>query len=222
MTDPVAVVLRRGFGIMARGSLRGIWAHGRPPAGGFVWAADHQSWWDPFLASVVLERSGHQAALLMQQENLDQYEFVRRVGVFGSEEARQGLDYLGEGRALVIFPEGELRPAGPLGPLHGGASWYAVHAGVPLVGVAVRVLMRGHQAPEAYLSFEPVETTGTVPEVTERLQTRLAAALADLDALLRRTEPRTVPPGFVPLLRGRLSMDERIDRFASRIPGRRR
>lgn len=222
MTDPVAVVLRRGFGIMARGSLRGIWAHGRPPAGGFVWAADHQSWWDPFLASVVLERSGHQAALLMLQENLEQYEFVRRVGVFGSEEPRQGLDYLREGRALVMFPEGELRPAGPLGTLHGGAAWYAMHAEVPLIGVAVRVLLRGHQAPEAYLSFVRVETTGTMPEVTERLQSRLAQELADLDALLARTDPRTVPPGFLQLLHGRLSMEERIDRFASRIPGRRR
>ena len=37
-----------------------------------------------------------------------------------------------------------------------------------------------------------------------------------------RTDPRTVPPGFLQLLHGRLSMEERIDRFASRIPGRRR
>ena len=220
MTDPVAVVMRRGFETMARGTLRGIWVRGRPPDGAFVWAADHQSWWDPFLASVVLERSGHQTALLMLQENLEQYELVRRVGVFGSEELRQGLRYLREGRALVIFPEGELRPAGPLGPLRGGAAWYALHAPAKLVAVAVRVLMRGHQAPEAYLSFEEVGTTGSVPEVTERLQARLATALADLDALLARTEPRTVPPGFVRLVQGRLSMEERIDRLAAQIPGR--
>ena len=36
-------------------------------------------------------------ALVMDQENLGDFAFLRRVGVFGTAELRQGLDHLGPG-----------------------------------------------------------------------------------------------------------------------------
>jgi len=205
MADPIAAALRAGLGRLVRGGLRGIWLRGTLPAGPFVWAANHHSWWDPFVASAVLDRP---AALLMRQDNLIRYAFVRRLGVFGAHEPRVGVRYLRAGRVLVIFPEAQLRPAGPIGPLHGGAAWYARQAGVPLVAVAVRVAIRGHQAPEAYASVTTVEP----PATTERLAPELSANLSYVDDLLGSADPREPLDGFRCVLRGKRSWDERLAR----------
>jgi 1-acyl-sn-glycerol-3-phosphate acyltransferase len=70
MADPITAVLRAGLGRLVQGGLRGVWVRGTLPPGPFVWAANHHSWWDPFVASAVLTRSGRAAALLMQGGNL--------------------------------------------------------------------------------------------------------------------------------------------------------
>jgi 1-acyl-sn-glycerol-3-phosphate acyltransferase len=212
--DPVAAVLRRGLLSMARRGLRGVWLRGETPAGPFVWAANHHSWWDPFLAAVLLERSGHLPCLVMLQENLARYGFVRRLGVFGTAEPRRGLAYLREGRALVIFPEGEMRPPGQLGDLAHGAAWYARQAGAPLCAVGVRVILRGHEAPEAYASCTPIDGSGPLRTVTGRLAGELTAQLADVDRLAAAGDPREPLPGFRLAIRGRRSWDERIDAMA--------
>jgi 1-acyl-sn-glycerol-3-phosphate acyltransferase len=215
VADPVAGALRRGFAQLVRSGLRGVWARGGLPATPFVWAANHHSWWDPFLAAVVLDRLRLSGALLMAPQNLARYGFARRLGVFGGDQPRRGLDLLRAGRTLVIYPEGELRPAGRLGGLARGAAWYACSAPAPLYAVATRVVMRGHQAPEAYLVFEPVDMNGSRVAVTARLATQLGTALSELDDLIAATEPRSELPGFTLLVRGRRSWDERIDRMAS-------
>jgi len=212
MADRVAAGLRRGFLSLVRRGLRGVWRRGELPEGPFVWAANHHSWWDPFLASVVLDQAGRTPCLVMLQENLDRYAFTRRLGVFGTGEPRRGLRYLAAGRVLVIFPEGELRPAGPPGPLAGGAAWYAGRAGVPLYAVATRVVLRGHEAPEAYLSFTPTDPSG--------LSACLASGLSDVDALVASSDPRAPLPGYVPVVAGRRSWDERIDTIARWSPWR--
>lgn len=52
---------------------------------------------------------------------------------------------------MALFPEGEMRYPGPLGPLREGANWLARKAGVPLLPVALRVVLRGYEHPEAFL-----------------------------------------------------------------------
>lgn len=217
MADRLGRAMLRGFGAMVRRELRGVWWRGEPPPGPFVWAANHHSWWDPFVAAALLARLGRTGSLLVQQENLDRYRFARRVGGFGTGEHRRGLAHLAAGRVLVIYPEGELRPAGPLGPLAGGAGWYAGRAGVPLWAAATRVLLRGHQAPEAYVWLLPVDRTDP-----DALGHRLGAGLADLDRLIAGTDPRAPLPGFARAVAGRRSWDERIDRLArlARLAGR--
>src|SRR5690242_12064838 len=114
MADPVASILRVGLDRLVRRNLRGIWLRGGLPDGPFVWAANHHSWWDPFVASMVLDRTDRTACLVMDQDNLVRFRFARRLGAFGTREPRTGLRYLADGRVLVVFPEGRLRPAGPL------------------------------------------------------------------------------------------------------------
>jgi len=215
--DPVATILYRGFRTMARRGLRGVWLRGELPPGPFVWAANHHTWWDPFLAAVVLDSAGRRGSLLMLQANLERYGFARRLGVFGTGEPRRGFDHLAAGRALVIYPEGELRPPGRLGPLADGAAWYARRAGVPVCAVSTRASLRGHEAPEAYLSVAVVDSSGPVRAVTGRLAAELASQLSDVDDMLAAEDPRRPLPGFRPVLRGRRSHDERIDAVSGRL-----
>jgi hypothetical protein len=198
---------------MVRAGLRGVWLRGEVPAGPSVWAANHHSWWDPFVAAAVLRRLDRPACLLMSQENLDRYAFARRLGVFGSAEPRTGLRYLRQGRALVVYPEGRLRPAGPPGPLAEGACWYATRAGVPLSAVAVRIAVRGHQAAEAYVIVTSVPMETTLRSTTDRLTETLRANLSTLDCDLAQADPREPLTDFTPIVLGRRSWDERIDAF---------
>jgi 1-acyl-sn-glycerol-3-phosphate acyltransferase len=207
MADPIAAALRAGLGRLVRANLRGVWLRGALPAGSFVWAANHHSWWDPFVAGAVLASAGRSAGLLMKSDNLSRYAFARRLGVFGADEPRQGVRHLRDGRVLIIFPEGRLRPAGPIGPLARGAAWYAEQAAVPLAAVAVRVVVRGHQAPEAYARVSLVADPRT-----EQLADDLAANLSTLDKELASADPREPLDGFQRVVRGRRSWDERLAR----------
>lgn len=212
MADPVAAALRAGLDRLVRANLRGVWLRGTLPAGPFVWAANHHSWWDPFVAASVLRRAGRTPGLVMDQDNLARFPFARRLGVFGAREPRTGLRHLADGRVLIIFPEGELRPAGHVTPLAQGAAWYAVRADAPLMAIAVRVAVRGHQAPEAYASAVGVPVDDDVAKTTRRLGDELRHELSTLDEQLAAADPRTPLDGFQRVLRGKRSWDERLSR----------
>lgn len=192
---------------MARRGLRGIWVRGTLPDGPVVWAANHHSWWDPFVAHAVLQRRGRPAALLMDPANLAEFGLVRRVGVVGSP--REALAALRRGEVLVIYPEAELRPAAELGPIRPGAQWLAAHSEAHTVAVALRVAMRGHEAPEAYVDLTPVGAG-------EDLSAVMGKRLAVLDDELRRSDPREPLAGFDAELVGRRSWDERLQRLGRR------
>jgi 1-acyl-sn-glycerol-3-phosphate acyltransferase len=202
-----------GFEQLVRQGLRGVWRRGELPPGACVWAANHHSWWDGFLAAAVLRRQQRAAALLMDGDNLSDYRFLSALGVIPANRPRQALASLRNGRVLVIFPEGELRPAGPLGELAPGAAWLARQAPAPLLPVAVRVAARGQQYPEGLIDIG-------VPCPPDRLADVLGAQLAGLDAAIAAADPRRPLPGFHRVVPGRLSWDERIDRWSSRL-GRR-
>jgi 1-acyl-sn-glycerol-3-phosphate acyltransferase len=202
-----AKALGLGFEQLVRRGLRGVWVRGELPAGGCVWAANHHSWWDGFLAAAVLRQQRRPAALLMDGDNLSHYRFFATIGVISTGRPRQALQSLRDGRVLVIFPEGELRPAGRLAELAPGAGWLARRAPAPLVPVAVRVAPRGHQYPEGLVDIGP-------PCAPGRLAADLAERVAGLDATIASADPREPVPGFSRVLPGRRSWDERIDRWA--------
>jgi 1-acyl-sn-glycerol-3-phosphate acyltransferase len=194
MLEPVVMRL-------VRRNLRGIWVSGLPKPGPAVWAANHHSYWDPFVGTAIARSRGQRSCVLMLQQNLGQFAFARAIGAFGTKEIRRGLAYLAQGRVLLIYPEGELRPAGPVTVVSRGANWYAAKAGVPLYVMATRVVMRGHQAAEAYVSFYPAG--GDV-------EAQLNMALSEMDDLIAKTGPREPLPGFTQVIRGRRSPEERM------------
>ncbi|GGK12429.1 hypothetical protein GCM10010124_01170 [Pilimelia terevasa] len=206
---------------MVRRGLRGIWLHGAVPAGPVVWAANHHCWWDPFVALAALGRPG---SPMLSPANAARYRFVRTLGGFAADEPRRGLALLRAGRSLVVYPEGELRPPGPPGPLSRGAAWLADRGGVPLVAAATRIVLRGHQSAEAYVRLSTVadapaartrpERPARVAAATAALASRLDADLAALDELIRRTDPRAPVPDFRPAAPGRRSTEELIGGWA--------
>jgi hypothetical protein len=191
---------------------------GRLPAGPVVWAASHHSWWDPFIAGELLTGAGRRMVLLADIANVRQYRFARRIGAVGTDELRTALAAVRSGAVLVIYPEGQLLPAGPPGPLAPGAAWTAARAPARLCSVAVRVLMRGGQYPEAYVVISEVSSGGPPSQVTERLGRQLLEDLACLDQLNAQAEPGRPLPGFARAARGRRSWDERVDAARGMLP----
>lgn len=199
-----AGLLRFCFEQLTAIGLRGIWINQEVPPGPFIWAANHHSWWDGFVAAAVLGRHGHRPALLMDTENLARFGFLRSAGALAATEPRAAAQFVRDGASLIVFPEATLRPPGPLATCKPGAAWFARQAGVPLMSAAVRVVLRGHQFPEAYVRLTPTQPTESC------LVAVLAEELRTLDAELAAADPRTPLPGYFALGGGRRSWDERL------------
>ncbi|MDQ2811101.1 MAG: 1-acyl-sn-glycerol-3-phosphate acyltransferase [Actinomycetota bacterium] len=202
--------LAAGFTQLVRRGLRGVWVRGELPSSAVVWAANHHSWWDGFVAAAVLQEQHRPAALLMDGANLSAFGFMRSAGVISAQRPRQALQVLREGRVLVIFPEGELRSPGPLRTMARGAAWLGSHAPAAVVPVAVRVVSRGQQYAEALVDI--------APEVApDELFAALKSQLEELDAAIADCDPRAAVPGFRCAVKGRASWDERLSRWAGAI-----
>lgn len=184
-----------------RSGLRGVWLRGAWPDGGAVLAANHHSWWDGYVVGELSWNAGQTPNVLMQAAQLARFPFFRALGALGAHELRPALGRLRAGEWLWIFPEGRLCPAGPLGEVHPGAQWLARQGRVPLVPVALRVTLRGHQHPEAYLR---------VGRPTHDLARDLGALLAQLDHDLRESDPERPLAGYLRLVRGAGSASERL------------
>jgi 1-acyl-sn-glycerol-3-phosphate acyltransferase len=197
--------------LTVRSGLAGVWVRGRLPAGPVVWAANHHSWWDPFIAGELLAGAGRGMVLLADAANVRRYRSARRIGAVGTDELRTALAAVRRGAVLVVYPEGQLLPSGRPGALAPGAAWFAARAPARLCSVAVRVLLRGGQYPEAYVTFSEVGAGGPPAEVTDRLRERLREDLAGVDRLGTQADARQPLPGFTRVVRGRRSWDERID-----------
>lgn len=219
MSDARHAAMLAALRLTVRGGLAGVWVRGRLPAGPVVWAASHHSWWDPFIAAELLAGTDRRMVLLADVANVRQYRFARRIGAVGTDELRTALAAVRGGAVLVIYPEGKLLPAGPPGSLAPGAAWAAARAPARLCSVAVRVLMRGRQYPEAYVVISEISAAGgPPPEITERLRHQLREDLAGLDQLNARAEPGQPLPGFALAVRGRRSWDERVDAARGMLP----
>lgn len=222
VTGPVATggwpVLTRSalhiaFEQLVRRGLRGLWLRGELPSGPVVLAANHHSWWDAFVVLAVLSRYGRRGALLMDGANLGRYAFLRRIGVVSTRELRAAVAAIRAGDVLLVFPEGELRSSGPLGPLAPGAVWLAERAPATLVVAAVRIAVRGHQWPEAYVELRACHAE------TDAART-LATTLAGLDQRLGEADPERPPLDFREIVRGRRDWNERLSARPWRRPQR--
>lgn len=188
-----------------RRGLRGVWVQGGLPVKACVLAGNHHSWWDSYLLPVLLWGAGRPFKIVVGERRLREFAFFRHLDTVSAARPRDALRALAQGDVLVVFPEGELRPPGRLGELNRGAVWLAERAGVPLVPVASRVVLRGHELAEAYLVLgEPMG-----PDLG-LLQERLEEMLAELDGQIRTAPAEEPLPGFTLRLAGRKSTHERM------------
>ena len=186
-------------------NLRGIWVRGELPTGPAIWVSNHHSWWDYFVANVALRSVGRgDTSVLVHPENIGNERLFRNAGAIASTEIRQALASVISGGVLVVFVEGQLRPAGPVVGARPGASWLARRSGAPVVTVATRVVLRGHQAPEAYLDVSSQDAGGGSGVLA------LGDLVARLDRDIQYSDPERPMPGFRQVVRGVRSWHERF------------
>ncbi len=185
------------------GQLRGVWVRGAMPTGAAIIAPNHHSWWDGYVLHSLCHALGHRFRVLMTGRQLTAFPYLRRVGALPDTAVRPALREAQTGAWVVVFAEGQLRPAGPLGAVQPGAGWLARRAGVPLVPVALRVVMRGQQQPEAYLRFGR-------PVGADKLQAALAHELTVLDAELLSSDPEQPLAGYLKVVGRGGSQNERL------------
>ncbi|SMB95903.1 lysophospholipid acyltransferase family protein [Deinococcus hopiensis] len=202
--DPVAALVRASIRGSLRKHLGGVWVRGTWPPGGAVLAPNHGSWWDGYVLRELAWVVGADFRVTMTARQLSRFPFLRRLGALGAGEVRPAARAAEAGAWVVIFPEGTLQPPGRVAPLQPGAAWVARASGVPLVPVALRVVLRGRQFPEAYVRFGP-------PVEEADLRGALAHELAALDADLSAVDPERPLGGYLRILRGRESDQERLD-----------
>jgi 1-acyl-sn-glycerol-3-phosphate acyltransferase len=130
-----------------------------PEEGGLIIAANHQTYVDPFWISIPIKRP---IRYLAWSEAFKWPLLGRMMELFGawplqvegSDPAaiRRSLQWLREGGAVVIFPEGErARADGEMGKFKAGAARMALEANVPVLPVTIRgahrVWPRGRRLP---------------------------------------------------------------------------
>lgn len=200
-----------------RTHLAGIWVRGALPHGAAVLAPNHVSWWDGYVLAELCWVSRHPAQVMMTDAQLARFPFLRLVGAVGQRDVRAVRRGLRSGGWAVVFPSGEIRPPAQVGPLQPGAAWLAGKERAALVPVAVRVVLRGAQWPEAFVRVG-------VPCAGPELEPALEHVLAALEADLRATPAGTPPAGYRLLMPGRASRHDRVDlpsRVLARLAGMR-
>jgi len=114
-----------------------------PRSGGFLYAGNHTSWWDPILMSATMERPVHYLAKHTVGKNaFARWFFFQSGGAIpvdrnarNPEAYKAAVAALKNGEVVGIFPEAT-RYVGELGPAKTGVARMALEAGVPIVPAA--------------------------------------------------------------------------------------
>jgi 1-acyl-sn-glycerol-3-phosphate acyltransferase len=168
-----------------------------PANGGVIIASNHQTYIDPFWVSLPVKRP---IRYLAWNESFDWPIIGRFMGLFGAwpikleksdpTAIRRSLQWLREGGAVYIFPEGgRCTPDGELMRFKNGAVRLALEAGVPILPVTIRgghrVWPKGWSVPrlsKVEIIFHPLQAPTAQPgeeaRVCARRETdRLAQAI---------------------------------------------
>ncbi|MGI8733540.1 MAG: lysophospholipid acyltransferase family protein [Pyrinomonadaceae bacterium] len=138
---PVFSLMGRGFWNLRQEGLENI-----PLEGGLLIASNHQSYLDPFLISVPIKRP---LRFLAWNEALEwpvAGKVMKLMGAWPLQvqrsdpgAIRRSIQWLRDGGALVIFPEGGRGlPNGSMVRFKAGAVRLALEAGVPILPVTIR------------------------------------------------------------------------------------
>jgi chlorobactene lauroyltransferase len=163
--------------------------------------ANHSSWWDGYVATVVERALGVDGYLMMEEAQLSRYFFFRWAGCFSvdrhnTRSALQSLQYAAKllkerpGRMVWLFPQGEILPNDrrPLVFFNGSGYLARMTAPVLLYPLAIRIEYLAEQRPDLFISLgepllvhpEEANTPGFLKSCTKLVEERVTA---ELDAL---------------------------------------
>ncbi len=115
-----------------------------PETGPVIVCANHISWFDPPLVSVVSRTKLHFMAKEELFGNAVSNAVMRGVNAFPVKRGtmdrkalRTSVKILREGGILCLFPEGTRQPPGEIGELTDGAAYLALRSGAPLLPVGI-------------------------------------------------------------------------------------
>lgn len=201
------------LGRKVRSAFRGVWVRGALPSsdGGLLVYLNHSSFWDGFLVHQLGRAAGWDTYAMMEEDNLARYRFHTRIGAFSVKRSdpRSALASIRHAKvvlarpraALVIFPEGELRPGGgALGPLQRGVEVVARTAAVRCVPVALRYAFLEHEHPDVLVEVGLPHAPGEAGIFRD-----------NLEAVYARVQSARSVDGFTRLIQGRTSVQERWD-----------
>jgi 1-acyl-sn-glycerol-3-phosphate acyltransferase len=180
------------------------------PKTGMIFAANHPSWWDLYLFWLIRQKLNRPVSGMMREDTLATFPFFRPLGVIARSEVREALKRIKRGDVLQIFPQGEMHP-GLVTELHEGVAFFAEKSGAPVYPVALRLVVRGAQQPEAFIVLgKPLVFSGTRLEFLEQLKIEINMLLESTDHIIQTTHPEAKPEGFSNWLAERKRFDERI------------
>jgi 1-acyl-sn-glycerol-3-phosphate acyltransferase len=167
-----------------------------PSNGGLIVAANHQSYLDPFLISIPIRRTLRYLAWSAAFEWPLVGKFIRVLGAWplqieGSDPSaiRRSLQWLREGGAVMIFPEGGRGlPDGSTGRFKSGAVRMALEAEVPILPVTISGAhrawsadMRFPRGAEIKITYHPLfhveQQSGEEPRAYARRESERLAAI---------------------------------------------
>ncbi|QSQ20367.1 lysophospholipid acyltransferase family protein [Pyxidicoccus parkwayensis] len=184
-----------------RSAFRGLWVRGTLPTGdaGRLVYLNHCNWWDGFMLHQLSRAADWDAYCLMEEENLQRYRFLARIGAFSIrrkdavssvESLRYAKELLRRPRAaLYVFPEGEHRPFGvfPL-KLERGVELLAKVSKVECVPIGVRYAFFEHERPDVLLEVGTPHPPGPMSLFQDGLEAvvQRVAAATSLDGFTRK------------------------------------
>ncbi len=194
-----------------------------------IFYANHNTWWDGYLAHIVTRQLyGLNPYLMMDIEQMRRYRFFSWAGVFSVDQrngrsAMRSIEYVadelrkGPGRALWIFPQGQIQPQErrPLG-FHSGLARTIRRVGECYVyPVAVRFEFFREQYPDILIEvgpaqFFPAGATLDPKTLTIELETTLTIQLDRL----RDSANALQLADFVTVIKGKGSTDTFFDNLS--------
>ncbi len=183
-SPPAVAAFELFFRPWLRLRLSGVYFSGLPtdvPADrAVILAANHTSWWDPFLLreAHIRVRSPWPLVTLMEESQLDRFPYFRLMGVTGvgsaAAQIRRTMRALERRREkgpfwLTIFPQGRIGPSWkhPLGFRRGIDLFARVLRPAVIIPVGIHLEAGNHPGPAAFVSFgTPVDVEGQ-PSLSE-------------------------------------------------------
>ena len=117
------------------------------PQGPVLFAANHPSTTDPIFIHLISKQ--HLSVMINSKvfsipvlgpymRKMQQIEVIRGKGQSG-QVLKQAVRALASGRSVVIFPEGDISPAGGFAPVRSGVARLALQSGVPVVPIGIHL-----------------------------------------------------------------------------------